>query len=408
LLLRSVFILAVVGAITTLCVTAPPVFAAQETKSQVQPTSHEPLAVVAYLPDYRMAGLTLDEEWLKSVTDLIYFSLQVPPDGAIPLDAINEQHVAKLAEIKEKLGCRLLLCLGGWERSEGFDQVARDPALRDALIRSLVALCQAHGFDGVDYDWEHPSNQQELDDYAALIEDTAAAFAEHNLMVTVAQGGWQDIGERAYNALDRVHLMCYDQDFPQATMAHAREEVARLVEWGCPPQKIALGIPFYGRNAQREARSYVELIGDSQVDPDSDEIDGYAFNGPNTVAAKTNFAIDQNLAGVMIWELAQDAPDDRSLLRVIQSAAMKRGLPASQATSEKEPVSFRIMAYNVEFGKNATAEEIGEAIKPYDLDIVTFNEVPGGDWTARVGEVLGMKHYYVGEISSANHKDKYK
>jgi endonuclease/exonuclease/phosphatase family metal-dependent hydrolase len=46
--------------------------------------------------------------------------------------------------------------------------------------------------------------------------------------------------------------------------------------------------------------------------------------------------------------------------------------------------------------------------KPYNFDIIGFNEVPDGEWTARVGKVLGMKHTYVGKISSANHKDKYK
>ena len=46
--------------------------------------------------------------------------------------------------------------------------------------------------------------------------------------------------------------------------------------------------------------------------------------------------------------------------------------------------------------------------KPYNLDIIGFNEVPDGDWTACVGKVLGMEHSYVGKISSANHKDKYK
>jgi len=58
--------------------------------------------------------------------------------------------------------------------------------------------------------------------------------------------------------------------------------------------------------------------------------------------------------------------------------------------------------------KNATPEQIGEMFKPYNLDIIGFNEVPDGDWTARVGKVLGMQHSYVGKISSANHKDKYK
>ena len=71
-------------------------------------------------------------------------------------------------------------------------------------------------------------------------------------------------------------------------------------------------------------------------------------------------------------------------------------------------ISVRVAAYNVEFGKNASPEEIGKMFKPYNLDIIGFNEVPDGDWTARVGRVLGMKHTYVGKISSANHKDKYK
>ena len=71
-------------------------------------------------------------------------------------------------------------------------------------------------------------------------------------------------------------------------------------------------------------------------------------------------------------------------------------------------ISVRVAAYNVEFGKNASPEEIGRMFKPYNFDIIGFNEVPDGDWTARVGKVLGMKYTYVGKISSANHKDKYK
>ena len=78
------------------------------------------------------------------------------------------------------------------------------------------------------------------------------------------------------------------------------------------------------------------------------------------------------------------------------------------ATESDKPIHVRVAAYNVEFGKNATPEQIGEMFKPYNLDIIGFNEVPDGDWTARVGKVLSMQHVYVGKISSANHKDKYK
>lgn len=71
-------------------------------------------------------------------------------------------------------------------------------------------------------------------------------------------------------------------------------------------------------------------------------------------------------------------------------------------------VIIRVGTYNVEFGKNATPEEIGEMFKPYNLDIIGFNEAPDGDWTSRIGKILDMPYSHVGEISSANHDNKYK
>ena len=76
--------------------------------------------------------------------------------------------------------------------------------------------------------------------------------------------------------------------------------------------------------------------------------------------------------------------------------------------ADKDAVTLRVAAYNVEFSRSATAEQIGEMFKPFNLDVIGFNEAPDGHWTKRVGKVLGMGHSYVGKISSANHKDKYK
>ncbi len=75
---------------------------------------------------------------------------------------------------------------------------------------------------------------------------------------------------------------------------------------------------------------------------------------------------------------------------------------------EKKSLQLRFIAWNVEYGSKATAEEIGEFLKEYKPDIVLFNEVPAGNWTQRAGQVLGMEYFYVGKISSANHPDKYK
>ena len=69
---------------------------------------------------------------------------------------------------------------------------------------------------------------------------------------------------------------------------------------------------------------------------------------------------------------------------------------------------IRFATYNVLFGLWAEPKSIGEMFKQYDLDVICFNEVPNGDWTARVGRVLGMDHVHVGKVSSANHRNKYK
>lgn len=275
--------------------------------------------IVAYLPDYRLGTIDADVIWLEPVTDLIYFSLAVPEDGVFGADPFNPEHLLKLKALQRRHGCRLLLCIGGWGRSDGFAPVAADPAQRTAMIESLRKLCLTHGFDGIDYDWEHPKDDEQIRHYALLLEQTAADFDKHNLFVTVAQAGWQDLTQRAYDCVDRVHLMSYDHAFPHATLEQSVKDVERLVEWGCPPGKIALGIPFYGRNLNGETRSYAAISHHAGLAPSDDQHAGYAFNGPVTVGLKAQYALEHRLAGVMIWELTQDHPHNHTLLRAISN-----------------------------------------------------------------------------------------
>ena len=73
-----------------------------------------------------------------------------------------------------------------------------------------------------------------------------------------------------------------------------------------------------------------------------------------------------------------------------------------------EDISIKFAAYNVLFGLWGDPESIGKNLKKHNLDIIGFNEVPNGDWTKRVGNILKMNYTFVGAISSANHKNKYK
>jgi maltose 6'-phosphate phosphatase len=107
--------------------------------------------------------------------------------------------------------------------------------------------------------------------------------------------------------------------------------------------------------------------------------------------------------GPVTVQLPADSATDSESLPNLASNVLN-----TTADDPKRPITVRVAAYNVEFGKSATPEQIGALLLPYNLDIIGFNEAPDGDWTARVGAVLGMDYTFVGAISSANHVDKYK
>jgi len=269
-------------------------------------------AVIGYLPQYRLNSI--EPAALIGVTDLIYFGLVPNKNGRLAETPIPRAALIKLQSIKQQSHCRLLLSVGGWDRSTGYAELTSSPLTRQLFIRNLVQYCRQNGFHGIDYDWEHPKTKIELSNYVKLITETSNACHQHSMIVTVAQAAWQNLGKDAYQAVDRVHLMTYDHDFPHATYDKSTKDIERVIGWGCVPEKLALGIPFYGRNKDRKARTYAEITGNHSVDSTKDLIAGFAFNGQATVAKKVRYAAEKKLAGVMIWELGQDSSRSESRL----------------------------------------------------------------------------------------------
>jgi GH18 family chitinase len=292
----------------------PALLIAETLNAQSAPSK---FAVIGYLPEYRLNSIEPDA--LIGVTDLIYFGLVPDKNGRLAETPIPRAALIKLQSIKQQTHCRLLLSVGGWERSNGFAELTSSLATRQLFIHNLVQYCRQNGFHGIDYDWEHPKTKIELSNYVQLIKETSNACHPHSMIVTVAQAVWQNLGKDAYQAVDRVHLMTYDHEFPHATYDKSTKDIERVIGWGCAPGKLALGIPFYGRNKDRKARPYAEITANQPVDSTKDLIAGFAFNGQATVAKKVRYAAEQKLAGVMIWELGQDSSRSESgLLEAIR------------------------------------------------------------------------------------------
>jgi GH18 family chitinase len=283
-----------------------------------QPSSADRLfRVVGYLPDYRLTDYDLGRA--TNLTDLTIFSAEPTADGNLNLTRLQNCPWPALLKFKTTHRVRLILAIGGWERSEHFAVVACSTDLRRRFVNEVLAFCHSMRLDGVDLDWEHPKGDQQERSYALLLNELRTAFKSRGLLLTVTVAAWQKLTPEAVDAVDFVQVMAYDHDLQHSTFDGARNDVERLRAAHVPSGKIVLGLPFYGRDIRnRDATTYSDIAAKFRLDPDVNEVQGVYFNGPGMIRRKTQYAMESGLGGVMIWELGQDATGENSLLDVVQ------------------------------------------------------------------------------------------
>lgn len=232
-------------------------------------------------------------------------------------------------------GVKALVSIGGGSAAEDKPLVARYFALisdpnRAAFVQSLVDYVTQHNLDGLDVDLEGPSINK---DYGAFVADLSKALHAKGKLLTAAlsQGyGGPNVPDSALADLDLVNIMAYDatgswdpnRPGQHSSMEFARESVDYWLKRGLPKSKAVLGVPFYGHGfgkaLKRGDYSYRNLVQTYAGAENQDQVgETIYYNGIPTIRAKAQYVRDQGLAGIMIWELEQDAPGEKSLLAAI-------------------------------------------------------------------------------------------
>ena len=284
--------------------------------------SADALRTVGYLPYYRMDKI--QPAWFENVDDLIFYNVKPKASGDLDTSNFSRDSLSLIQSYAKNTRMRILITVGGWEECGGFASMATDEKRRKEFIRQLLAFCREHDLDGVDFDWEFPNGPEEEAAYAALLTETKKAFRPHRMLVTVAVGHLQRLSPEAYLAVDHVHLMSYDHGTVLPTYEAGLADVQRHLSYGVPREKLYFGVPFFGRSRKdhNDTISYADLVRKYCPSPDSDHAGDYYFNGIATLRRKVRYAQEQGLAGIMIWELGQDAQERTSLLRVISETIL--------------------------------------------------------------------------------------
>lgn len=301
----------------------------------------EGFKVVGYYPDWK-PDETSKPRW-DVLTHLNYaFAIPTAEGGLLPLE--HPETARQLIQTAHDHGVRVLLAVGGWSYHEmplesTFVAATETAEKRNAFADAIVDMCLDYGFDGIDMDWEHPRvDGASGGQYEALMVDLAQRLhGQGKLLTSAVLSGATADGNIYYDAaahsdavleaVDWINVMAYDggdgerhssYDFAVDCGAYWRKTR------GMAAEKVVLGLPFYARPSWADYGDILTAVPEA-ADGDHVNYNGMEvwYNGPGTIAEKTRYAMDQ-LGGVMIWEVTQDAESAvNGLQEAIGRAMMK-------------------------------------------------------------------------------------
>jgi len=226
-------------------------------------------------------------------THLIYaFGGLGKDDSIVPFDEyqdIEKGGYGKFAALKTyNKDLKTMLAIGGWnEGSKRFSPLVADPHRRQVFIKSALRFLRQYNFDGLDLDWEYPTQRaggrpQDRQNYATLITEMREAFeseaektGKERLQISMAVPASLEYAGEGYDIaqldqdLDFFNLLTYDYHAAQEPAVNHHSPLYRPDDWseydfrkdlnidatvkfylsnGASRHKLVLGIPTYGRS----------------------------------------------------------------------------------------------------------------------------------------------------------------
>ena len=236
---------------------------------------------------------------------------------------------------------KVLFSIGGGSKQPQYKALLQDDRRR-LLIDSLVALVLRYNLDGVDVDLEGSDIHDTYEDF--VVELAQALHAKHKLITAAVAIYYKDqFTDKALAQYDFMNVMSYDRTGPwrpekpgpHALYQHAVDDLDYFgVERKISPEKMTLGVPFYGYGYGPEltspaiSMSYQKIVATFKGAENADEWkmpDGKTlyYNGIPTIRLKTRLA-KQKASGIMIWEVRSDATGRRSLLKAIHQVSREQ------------------------------------------------------------------------------------
>lgn len=271
--------------------------------------------VVGYFPSYRYSAVNSIDFSAMSHCILSFMTYN---NGTLSC-GFNDSQIRTIKEKCDANDVKLMIALGGWGGFNYSNCPIDTPDERKKLVNDLMYYVDTYDLDGIDIDTEITDGLY-WSNFDAFMSDLSAELKPDGKLLTMAVSGWftDPIASSTYNYFDFINLMSYDySNSDVAPMSQIYDLLSYYSARGVSNDRMTIGVPFYGYDANHGAYTYSEIIAGNKAASQLDNYNGISYNGMPTITKKAELSLDYG--GIMIWEIGQDSFDpEYSLLNTIK------------------------------------------------------------------------------------------
>lgn len=315
------------------------VFANNAFANDSSPRKKNPIKVLGYLPDWRIANETTSESIVHALcarTDaIVLFSIEVDENGRLEkLDRLpSALNLERLKNAKKRFECEIHVAIGGSSRTNGFAKATSTKAMRKEFVKSVSSFLYEQYediFDGIDLNWSYPNDETEWRNLGKFAKALKKDFREHDRTKKISIAYYPNENQEQILEMlecsefaDGLHAMAYDLDDRDghANLKFATQTLNYAQDSFTGGKIMRLGVPFYGRSIPEDAstapewRPYGDVLRDNEyelkdetnVAKSKDGVEVW-FNGKDLIRKKVEMCrlFEDVCEGIFVWELGQD------------------------------------------------------------------------------------------------------